>query len=145
MIMKIVQINEVAGDAMPAAHLLKYDSVHGTWERASLRSLARAKLLIDGQPIAYTQNPNIADTDWSAVDMVVECTGTFKSQEALAPYFDQGCKKGGGLGTGKGRYAKCSDGGQRPPLYQPSHSDRRLLHHQLPGTCGGCPAEKLWH
>jgi len=88
---EIVQINEVAGDASAAAHLLKYDSVHGTWQKEI--SGADAKLCIDGQPIAYTQNQSIADTDWSAVDMVVECTGTFKSQQALAPYFDQGVKR----------------------------------------------------
>ena len=102
---EIVQINEIAGDANAAAHLLKYDSVHGTWDRAISAELisaepisaegsgTEAKIVIDGQSIAYTQNQNIADTDWSAVDIVVECTGTFKSQEALAPYFDQNVKK----------------------------------------------------
>ena len=92
---QIVQINEIAGDASAAAHLLKYDSVHGTWDKAvsSEESGADANLCIDGQTVRYTQNTNIADTDWSAVDMVIECTGTFKSQQALAPYFDKGVKK----------------------------------------------------
>ncbi|MDB4426896.1 ArsJ-associated glyceraldehyde-3-phosphate dehydrogenase [Porticoccaceae bacterium] len=92
---QIVQINEIAGDASAAAHLLKYDSVHGTWDNAvsSEESGADANLCIDGQTVRYTQNTNIADTDWSAVDMVIECTGTFKSQQALAPYFDKGVKK----------------------------------------------------
>jgi len=88
---EIVQINEVAGDASAAAHLLKYDSVHGTWQKEI--SGADASLCIDGQSIAYSQNQNIADTDWSTVDMVVECTGNFKSQQALAPYFDQGVQR----------------------------------------------------
>ena len=92
---EIVKINEVAGDAHAAAHLLKYDSVHGTWDRSvtSEGSGSEARIVIDGQSIAYSQNQHIADTDWSGVDMVVECTGTFKSQEALAPYFDQSVKK----------------------------------------------------
>jgi len=92
---QIVQINEIAGDASAAAHLLKYDSVHGTWDKAvsSEESGADANLCIDGQTVRYTQNTNIADTDWSAVDMVIECTGTFKSKQALAPYFDKGVKK----------------------------------------------------
>ena len=92
---EIVQINELAGDATAAAHLLKYDSVHGTWDKAISGDLSgtEASICIDGKSIAYTQNKNIADTDWSAVDIVVECTGTFKAQQALAPYFDQGVKK----------------------------------------------------
>ena len=92
---EIVQINELAGDATAAAHLLKYDSVHGTWDKAISGDLSgtEASICIDGKSIAYTQNKNIADTNWSAVDIVVECTGTFKSQQALAPYFDQGVKK----------------------------------------------------
>ena len=92
---KIVQINEIAGDAHAAAHLLKYDSVHGTWDKAisAEKSGTESMLTIDGQTVRYTQNKNIVDSDWSAVDMVIECTGRFKSQQALSPYFDQGIKK----------------------------------------------------
>ena len=88
---QIVQINEVAGDASAAAHLLKYDSVHGTWPLEIVG--AGTALCIDRQSLRYSQNHNIADSDWSDVDMVVECTGSFKSQEALSAYFDQGVKK----------------------------------------------------
>ena len=88
---QIVQINEVAGDASAAAHLLKYDSVHGTWPLEIV--CAGTALCIDGHSLRYSQNHNIADSDWSDVDMVVECTGSFKSQEALSAYFDQGVKK----------------------------------------------------
>lgn len=88
---QIVEINEVAGDASAAAHLLKYDSVHGSWSKDIVST--DAGLCIDGQSIGYSQNHNIADSDWSAVDMVVECTRTFKSQQALSAYFDQGVKK----------------------------------------------------
>ncbi|MDC1211009.1 ArsJ-associated glyceraldehyde-3-phosphate dehydrogenase [Porticoccaceae bacterium] len=92
---QIVQINEIAGDASAAAHLLKYDSVHGTWDRtiSGEGSGSDGKLYIDGQAIGYSQNQDIADSDWSAMDMVIDCTGTFKSQQALAPYFDQGVKR----------------------------------------------------
>lgn len=91
---EIVQVNEVAGDAASAAHLLKYDSVHGTWdEEISAADGDSSTIQIGGRSISYSQNKNIQDTDWSAVDMVIECTGKFKSQELLAPYFDQGVKK----------------------------------------------------
>ena len=90
----IVQINEIAGDAKAAAHLLKYDSVHGTWdEEITGKSEGEAAITIGGQSVRYTQSRSIEATDWSAVDMVIECTGKFKSQQLLAPYFTQGVKK----------------------------------------------------
>ncbi len=91
---EIVQINEVAGDAASAAHLLKYDSVHGTWdEKISAADDGSSAIQIGDRSISYSQNKNIQDSDWSGVDMVIECSGQFKSQELLAPYFDQGVKK----------------------------------------------------
>mgnify|MGYP002632316710 CR=1 FL=1 len=90
----IVQINEIAGDAKAAAHLLKYDSVHGTWdEEITGKSEGEAAITIGGQSVRYTQSSSIEATDWSAVDMVIECTGKFKSQQLLAPYFAQVVKK----------------------------------------------------
>jgi len=86
------QINEVAGDAVCAAHLLQFDSVHGTWETACLADADR--LLIEGRPLSYTSNREIAETDWSACDIVIEATGKHhKHPETLLNYFDQGVKK----------------------------------------------------
>lgn len=91
---EIVQVNEVAGDASTAAHLLKYDSVHGTWDEDIRPSEdGDSSIKIGNRSVSYSQNKSIEETDWSAVDMVIECTGKFKSKELLAPYFDQGVKK----------------------------------------------------
>ena len=90
---EIVQVNEVAGDASTAAHLLKYDSVHGTWDEDIRPGEDGSSIVIGRRSISYSQNKSIEETDWSAVDMVIECTGKFKSEELLAPYFDQGVKK----------------------------------------------------
>ena len=89
--LQFVRINEKAGDAKTAAHLLKYDSVHGTWAE-STEALGSA-ISVNGQHIAYTQNTRIEATDWSDCDIVVECSGKFKSSESLAVYFEQGVKK----------------------------------------------------
>lgn len=91
---EIVHVNEIAGDAKSAAHLLKYDSVHGTWDE-DIRAAddGSSAIKIGDQSIRYTRSKTIEDTDWSDIDMVVECTGTFKSQQVLAPYFEQGVKK----------------------------------------------------
>ena len=91
----IVHVNEMAGDAKSAAHLLKYDSVHGTWEETATAAgeQTRQTLQINDKSIRYTQSQTIEGGDWSDVDVVIECTGKFKSQQLLAPFFAQGVKK----------------------------------------------------
>ena len=91
----IVHVNEMAGDAKSAAHLLKYDSVHGTWEETvtAAAEKTRQTLQINDKSIRYTQSQTIECGDWSYVDVVIECTGKFKSQQLLAPFFAQGVKK----------------------------------------------------
>ena len=90
---EVVHINEIAGDVHSAAHLLRFDSVHGQWD-ANV-SVDKDKLLIDGHKIGYSQNRAIADTAWdkAGVELIVDCTGKFKSPEALAAYFSQDVKK----------------------------------------------------
>jgi len=85
------QINEIACDAIGSAHLLKFDSVHGTWQPDCCAE--GNKLLIDGKTLAYSSNQAIADTDWSDCDIVIEATGNFREVEKLQTYFDQGVKK----------------------------------------------------
>jgi len=91
----IVHVNEMAGDAKSAAHLLKYDSVHGTWEETvtAAAEKTRQTLQINDKSIRYTQSQTIEGGDWPDVDVVIECTGKFKSQQLLAPFFAQGVKK----------------------------------------------------
>ncbi|MGB1869177.1 MAG: ArsJ-associated glyceraldehyde-3-phosphate dehydrogenase [Porticoccaceae bacterium] len=92
---QVVHINETAGDAASAAHLLKFDSVHGTWDRDIEADTEGHQIAIDGQTIGYSQCQSIDETPWAAagVDLIVECTGTLKTEDKLAPFFDQGVKK----------------------------------------------------
>tara|TARA_B110000238_G_C16055528_1_gene408081 strand:- start:151 stop:1152 length:1002 start_codon:yes stop_codon:yes gene_type:complete len=90
---EITHINEIAGDAKSAAHLLRFDSVHGTWDRVISANQANDQIIIDGKAIHYSSNKAIEEGPWAAVDLVVECTGTFKSQQVLSPYFDHGVSK----------------------------------------------------
>ncbi len=89
----IVHINEVAGDTTAAAHLLKFDSVHGTWD-VDIHG-DDGVLSIDGQKLSFSQNRGLDETPWRelGIDVVVDCTGKFKSKEALAPYLAAGIKK----------------------------------------------------
>ncbi len=86
----IVHINEAAGEATAAAHLLCHDSVQGPWPHCV--EADASGLTIDGRRVGYSRNTDIAATPWtkSGVDLVVDCTGRFKSRADLAPYLDAG-------------------------------------------------------
>jgi len=89
----IVHVNEIAGDAACMAHLLEFDSVHGRWNR-HIAAEADA-ITVDGKRIGYMRQAKPAEIDWSGlgVDLVIDCTGKFKTEAALQPYFDAGVKK----------------------------------------------------
>lgn len=91
--LEIVHINEIKGDAACHAHLLQFDSVHGQWQREINHT--DDSLIVDGKTVGFSQNQALADTDWRGmgVDLVIDCTGKFKTEAALAPYFAQGLKK----------------------------------------------------
>ncbi len=86
-----VQINDPAGDAATLAHLLNFDSVHGRWEREA--TAEGDTLVIDGIHIPVTRNKDLAATDWSGCDVVIESSGKFRKPDVLQPYLDQGVKR----------------------------------------------------
>ena len=89
---EIVRINEVSTDAAGSSHLLKFDSLHGTWPKEV--GADGDKLVIDNRTIAYSSNSNIDTTDWSDCDIVIESTGQHhKNPDSLNAYFCQGVKK----------------------------------------------------
>lgn len=88
---EFVQINDPAGDAATFAHLLNFDSVHGRWTHQA--DAEGNTVVIQGQRIAVTHNKAISDTDWSACDVVIECSGKMKSSAQLQTYLDQGVKR----------------------------------------------------
>ena len=88
----VVQVNEIACDAAGSAHLLQFDSVHGTWDRPC--SAEGGAMVVDGRRIAYSSEAAIDAVDWSGCDIVIESTGKHhKKPERLRAYFEQGVKK----------------------------------------------------
>lgn len=88
---KVAFTNDAVGDAGMHAHLLEFDTVHGRWP---------AKFRSDGDSITIndTRIPVCCERDPSAlplggVDVIIDCTGAFKTEEKLQPYFDAGVKK----------------------------------------------------
>ena len=88
---EFVQINDVAGNANTLAHLLTFDSVHGRWSHDATAD--GSDIVIGKQRIRCTQNKDIADTDWSGCDVVIEASGKMKSKTILQAYLDQGVKR----------------------------------------------------
>jgi glyceraldehyde 3-phosphate dehydrogenase len=88
---EFVHINDPAADAGTYAHLLKFDSVQGTWPENV--STENGKLIINGKAIRITTNKAIAETDWSGCDVVIEASGKMKSVAILQAYLDQGVKQ----------------------------------------------------
>ncbi len=87
-----VRVNEIATGAEGSAHLLKFDSVHGTWTHET--GFEGDAMVVDGRKIAHSSNAAIGDTDWSDCDIVIEATGKHhKKPDTLQNYFDQGVKK----------------------------------------------------
>ena len=83
---ELVHINDKAGDAATAAHLLEFDSVHGRWPHA-VRPGGDA-IQVDAQAIGYSQAGDPAAVPWrdAGVELVLECSGKIKTPEALEPY-----------------------------------------------------------
>jgi len=88
---KIAFLNDAIGDPAMHAHLLEFDSVHGRWP-ATFAADDDA-LTIDGTRIPLTNTRKIEDLPLDGVDVVIDCTGAFKTEAKLAPYFAAGVKK----------------------------------------------------
>ena len=76
----IVHVNEIDGDAKSVAHLTKFDSVHGTWDKDIVANSENNALVIDGKSVGFSQSEGIENPAWkdAKVDLVIECTGKFK-------------------------------------------------------------------
>jgi glyceraldehyde 3-phosphate dehydrogenase len=84
---ELVHVNDPAGDATAAAHLLEFDSVHGRWPQTV--AAGGAGFLVEGQPVGYSQQRDPTAVPWAGagVDLVLECSGKIKTPETLEPYF----------------------------------------------------------
>ncbi len=88
---EFVQINDPAGDAQTFAHLLNFDSVHGTW---SHEAVAEGDCIrVGAKAMRFSANTDINGTDWSGCDLVVEASGVFKQVSQLQQYLDQGVQR----------------------------------------------------
>ncbi len=88
---KIAWINDAVGDAEMHAHLLEFDTVHGRWDAEFAHDAD--SVTIDGTRIPFIGTRDLSALPLDGVDVIIDCTGVFKSEAKLAPYFDAGVKK----------------------------------------------------
>jgi glyceraldehyde 3-phosphate dehydrogenase len=86
-------VNELAGDAGTAAHLLTFDSIHGRWSEDVHGD--GETLTVNGTALGYSSAAQPGDVPWGdlGVEVVLECSGRFRTAELLEPYYRQGVRK----------------------------------------------------
>lgn len=89
----IVLLNDPVGDAEQHALLMEFDSVHGRWRTPVVA--ADSALELNGQRIRLMHEKTIEALPLAelGVDLVIDCTGVFKTGAKIAPYYASGVKK----------------------------------------------------
>lgn len=90
---EVVLLNDPQGDLQQHALLMEFDSVHGRWRTPV--SADEDHLVLNGKAIPLTHEKTIEALPLAelGVDLVVDCTGVFKTSAKVAPYYAAGAKK----------------------------------------------------
>ncbi|WP_171124229.1 MULTISPECIES: ArsJ-associated glyceraldehyde-3-phosphate dehydrogenase [unclassified Ruegeria] len=88
---KIAWINDGVGNPEMHAHLLEFDTVHGRWDAEF--TYDADSVTINGTRLPFIGTKDLSDLPLDGVDVVIDCTGVFKTEAKLAPYFAAGVKK----------------------------------------------------
>jgi glyceraldehyde 3-phosphate dehydrogenase len=92
----IVAING-ASSLESTAHLTKHDTIHGKFKGTveTLDEGGKHYLVLNGDKIRVTADHNPANLPWKElnIDVVLECTGAFRTKEKCQPHLDAGAKK----------------------------------------------------
>ena len=91
---EIVAINDLTSPKM-LAHLLKYDSAQGRYEKAETVEAGEDSITVDGKTIKIYSEKDATNLPWGeiGVDVVLECTGFYTSKDKAQAHIDAGAKK----------------------------------------------------
>ena len=91
---EVVAINDLTSPKM-LAHLLKYDSAQGRYEKADTVVAGEDTITVDGKTIKIYAEKDAKDLPWGeiGVDVVLECTGFYTSKDKAQAHIDAGAKK----------------------------------------------------
>jgi len=88
---EIAWINDAAGDPAMHAHLMEFDTVHGRWDAEFAHD--GESVTVDGTRLPFVGTGDFPALPLDGVDVVIDCTGVFRTEASLAPYFKAGVKK----------------------------------------------------
>merc|ERR1719181_1612840 len=91
--LEVVCVNQ-SGGAKPAAHLLKYDSILGTFD-ADVKVVDDATISVNGKPIKVVSDRDPLNLPWKemGIDIVIEGTGVFLDGPGAGKHIQAGAKK----------------------------------------------------
>ena len=86
---EIVAINDLTSPEM-LAHLLKYDSAQGRYEKADKVTAGEDSITVDGKTIKIYAEADAKKLPWGdiGVDVVLECTGFYTNKEKVKYYIN---------------------------------------------------------
>ncbi|WP_424939503.1 type I glyceraldehyde-3-phosphate dehydrogenase [Aliiroseovarius sp. S253] len=87
---QVVKVN-ATGPLETAAHLLKYDSVHGRFPNEVV--LGDGTMDVGQGPMQMMSTYDMNELDWGGCDVVLECTGNFNDGIKAKPHLERGAKK----------------------------------------------------
>ena len=87
---KVVRIN-ATGPLETAAHLIRYDSVHGRFPGTV--TLGNGTMDLGRGAFDVMSTYNMDELDWSGIDVVLECTGNFNDGDKAKVHLARGAKK----------------------------------------------------
>jgi len=88
--LEVVAINDLTDNAT-LAHLLKYDSIYGRYDKNI--SSDKNSIAVDNKKYKVLSEPDPAKLPWKGVDIVLECTGRFRDIEGAGKHLKAGAKK----------------------------------------------------
>lgn len=86
---RVVKVN-ATGPLETAAHLVRYDSVHGRFRNEVKIGIGTMDLGHGEMQMMSTYNMD--ELDWSGVDVVLECTGNFNDGDKCQKHLERGAK-----------------------------------------------------
>ncbi len=91
--LEFVAVNDLPTPTETLAHLLKYDSILGTFQAEV--SAAQGAVVVNGKSLKVFTAKSPAEIPWKdlGVDLVVESTGVFTDAEQASGHLSQGAKK----------------------------------------------------
>ena len=90
---EFVALNEPGASAETMALLLEFDSVQGRWERSA--SARGERLIVEDAELEFLGRSSPAELPWGelGVELVLECSGRFRTSESLGPHLANGATK----------------------------------------------------